>query len=220
MPARDGLVPIPPKRLLKYIGILSFSLPLILIIGTVIGSECDLILHSVSAYYHSVMGDFFVGALCAISFCMYAYEGYDSTDNIMSSIAGVALLGVAFFPTTVCGQIENCLDGNAESNLIGNIHYVSAAIVFLILAFFCLVQFVKGDKPFRKAKQKRNLIYRICGGLILFSILAIVVYSFYLKKQFPNLINFSLVFWFEALALMSFSVAWLIKGEVMLRDPV
>jgi hypothetical protein len=58
---------------------------------------------------------------------------------------------------------------------------------------------------------------RVCGGLIIFSILSIGVI-----KVVPGveckLSAFSPVFWFESLAVFSFAIAWLTKGEAILKD--
>jgi len=216
---KDTLVPIPPKRLLRYIGILGFSIPIILIIGTVF-KDCPFVLHSISTYYHSIMGDFFVGSLCAIALCMYAYKGYDDTDNVMSNIAAIGLLGVAFFPTSLCDTSLPCIHFCEEEPLliISRIHFTSAAVFFLILAFFCFVQFVKGEEPFTPEKRKRNFTYRVCGSLIILSILTIALRSLWSDKDIPILNADCFVFWAETVALWAFSIAWLIKGDVMLKD--
>ena len=216
MSNKNKLVPVPPKRFLRYIGILGFSVPIVLIIGTVY-KGCEEVLHTISSYYHSVMGDFFVGALCAIALCMYAYKGYDNTDNVLSNLAGLCLLGVAWFPTSICNENLACIDYCDVDSIIGRMHYISATIFFLILAFFCIFQFVKGDEPFSKQKRKRNTVYYTCGALILISILSIAVRAF-TNINFPLFDYSCYVFWAETVALWSFSTAWLIKGEVMLRD--
>ena len=54
---------------------------------------------SMSAYYHTPMGDILVGAFAAVGFFMIAYSGHDAIDNWVSNLAGAAALGVAAFPT-------------------------------------------------------------------------------------------------------------------------
>ena len=55
--------PISHKSILLLTGIIGFLLPILLILGSVVTSDCSVILPSISTYYHSVMGDAFVGLL-------------------------------------------------------------------------------------------------------------------------------------------------------------
>ena len=57
---------------------------------------------SISAYYHTTAGqDVFVGSLCVVAVMLLTYMSGQakSADFIVSIIAGIALLGVVFFPT-------------------------------------------------------------------------------------------------------------------------
>jgi hypothetical protein len=61
-------------------------------------------------------------------------------------------------------------------------------------------------------KSRRNVIYRICAGLIAASMLVAFVANFVpasIKQDVPSL------FWFEAIAVVAFSVSWLMKGEAI-----
>src|ERR671918_656626 len=58
---------------------------------------------SISAYYHTHTADYFVGSLFALAvfFLSYNYRPLPKykVDNVLSTFASVAALGVAFFPT-------------------------------------------------------------------------------------------------------------------------
>lgn len=207
--------PISHKTILKYSGIIAFTLPIVLVFGNIIAFErCQTILGSISAYYHSGLGDYFVANLGALAFCFYAYRGYSSTDKLLTNIAAIALLGVAFLPTYIEPPFDKCLISNSRNEMLGNLHYVCAVVFFVIISFFCLFQFPKGKKPFNKKKKNVNLLFRICGILMVMCILFIAIYAFILKDNYPNLINYSPVFWGEALAIWLFSIAWFVKGEI------
>lgn len=59
----------------KTIGILGLSFPFLLSLGGLVlfGTELQ---QSVSFYYHTRMGDAFVGILCVIGFFLFSYKGY------------------------------------------------------------------------------------------------------------------------------------------------
>ena len=63
---------------------------------------------------------------------MWAYNGHTLLETIASKIASAAAVIVALFPTSCDG-----CPGDATST----IHFTAAGILFLILAFFCLVPF-------------------------------------------------------------------------------
>ncbi|HLR04902.1 MAG TPA: hypothetical protein VK117_03760, partial [Pyrinomonadaceae bacterium] len=102
--------------------------------------------------------------------------------------------------------------------LFGAIHLTCAALLFLTLAYFSLCLFRKTDptKPPTPQKRRRNVVYALCGYAILGSILLIATF-----KALPGLAPFQQltpVFWLEALAVVSFGVSWLTKGEAILAD--
>lgn len=56
---------------------------------------------SMSAYYHSVMRDVFVGCLFGIAFCLFLYKGFSRSEDLALNAAGIMAIGVALFPTKV-----------------------------------------------------------------------------------------------------------------------
>lgn len=88
------------RALRRAVGILGILLPFIFLIGdSVIGGSVR-VRGSISEYYHTPMQDIFVGGLCIIGFLLILYMAgeYKSLDFLASVIAGVAVLGVVFFP--------------------------------------------------------------------------------------------------------------------------
>ncbi len=181
------------KSLRKTVGLIGILLPFILLIGGL----CDgyNLQPSISYYYHTNMGDVFVGALCAIALFLFFYTGYDNLDNILGNLAGVFALGVAFFPTSK-------LDGG---DFIGTLHLIFAVTLFLLLSAFSLVLFTRGDKN-NPQKKKRNIIYRICGIVIILSITSVPLLLKFVDKS-SNIVYFA-----EATALIFFGISWLTKG--------
>jgi hypothetical protein len=196
----------------KAIGILGISLPAVLLLGTFVFSDCGAIENTISHYYFTLMGDVFVGIICAISFFLILYNGYDKWDNFSCGLAGLFALGVAFFPTSASEDTKCAIIELRESDARYYTHYISAALFFITLACISLFLFTKGKALKTPEKIKRNMIYRICGIVILVSVLLI----FMRPDDFMD--DWKPTFWLEWIALAAFSVSWLVKGEVVLKD--
>jgi hypothetical protein len=209
---------VPPENLVlsyldlrKAVGIIGFGLPFALALGKIL-LQGPGIQSSISGYYYTDMRNVFVGSLCAIGIFLMSTRGYDRKDAIAGMLACVFAVGVALFPTTpdVCAT--------SEDKLIGRVHLTFAALLFLTFAYFSLFLFTQtaSDKSPTPRKLQRNTVYRVCGYTILGSILLIVV------VMLPSVHSFvaplTPVFWLESLAVVSFGVSWLVKGETILKD--
>src|SRR5262249_52726620 len=84
------------------VGLIGILLPFALMIGERYFNGSVHNRGSLSAYYHSPMQDIFVGSLCTIGVLLLTYMSgqWRTVDFVFSSIAGVAVLGVALMPTT------------------------------------------------------------------------------------------------------------------------
>lgn len=126
--------------------------------------------------------------------------------------------------------------------LRANLHMLSAAGMFLILAYFSLCVFtLPQDEKSQKAralglaappvKWWRNLIYRVAGGVILLALLGLglkIVALEYIYTEEPAKTEF-LTLWdsyyatfvLEMLALWAFGISWLVKGRFIriFNDP-
>ena len=71
----------------KAVGFLGLALPIVLVLGSVLVSNCDEIQSSISDYYHTLMRDVLVGTLCGIALFLFTYKGYDKRDNIAGTLA-------------------------------------------------------------------------------------------------------------------------------------
>lgn len=219
----------------KTIGILGVSFPIALIIGSIVIFGCEEVQGSISAYYHTDMRNLFVGVLCAIGLFLFTYTGYDSTDATAGNIACLFALGVAFCPTSYGGPINSCISEVHPDGIVSSIHFISAAGLFLTLAYFSLCRFTKTKKEsencWRRLRFKdhahgpsgrkliRNRIYVVCGFTMIGCILLIAVYKFLGNTPAGEALSkLKPVFWLETLALWAFGVSWLIKGRTIIRD--
>lgn len=186
----------------RVVGVLGVSMPIAVAIWGLVLPEPHRLLNTISDYYGFRTRDVFVGVLFTIAWFLYTYR-YDRWDNIAGNLACVFALGVALFPDNGPG-IEPV------------IHYVSAAALFLVLAYFSLFLFTKtGGNPTPK-KLVRNRIYRGCGIVMLACIVLMGLYSLAGKPDALSAVK--PVFWLETLALWAFGFSWFVKGETLWKD--
>jgi hypothetical protein len=206
----------------RAVGILALSLPFILACGAIllaiIGPRHELpqplIQHSISDYYYTPMGNYLIGSLGAIAAFLICSRGYDLRDEIAGYLAGTFTLGVALLPS-----VDPRIAEHTRLQLgLQLAHTGFAALMFLTLAYFCLFLFCKScpDRQLTRRKQHRNKIYKICGFVIVVCILVMV--SLTLAPVARLLQPFDPLLCSESLALVAFGVAWLTKGEGLLKD--
>ena len=204
----------------KAVGILGMLLPLVLSLGFLfIGSGC-VFPPSISHFYYTNMGNYFVGTLCAVSLFMFAYNGPGNHDKLAAKAAGLFALLVVMFPTNFNYDIAGCSRiSSVDQVWMKYIHYGAATLLFLTFACFCLCLFTKTNINSSMTRQKkiRNDIYRTCGWVIIVCIAGIPCFEF-IKPLQERFNDCKPTFVFETLALLAFGFSWLIKGETFFKD--
>ncbi len=139
----------------RAVGLIGILLPVTLMLGNFVVFKGPIVLRSISRYYHSDMRDIFVTALCVMALFMFFYSGYGRRERWAGIFAGFLTLGVVFFPTTLVGPTD----------LTGRLHYASAGLLFLLLAWISLFHFPR-KRP-GTPKQVTDTIQVICGILMI-----------------------------------------------------
>ena len=190
-------------HLQQIVGVMAILLAPVLFVGNwaLTGNELE---SSISAYYHTPMGSVFVGVLWALAvfFLSYNYKplpGFN-VDNKLSTLAAIAAVSVAVFPTTSDASVPT----RSEHN-IGIVHATSAAVLFILLAVFALFLFPRGSSAMTPEKRRRNVLYRTCGGIMDVAILLMVVW-----RDPPE--SWHVFLALETICVVAFGVSWLVKG--------
>jgi hypothetical protein len=205
------------KALRRLIGVMGILLPLICILGGCF-IACIPIQQSISIYYYTNMRDFFVGLMFVVSFFLLTYKGYNRLDFFITLITGFAGLGVALFP---------CFNELYKTQRVGifqlnidvsdTIHLASAGSFFILLAINSIFLFTrKNHEEPTPEKGTRNIIYIVCGIIILISLTIIFICMQLLSDK--QLFDSKIVLILEAIALLAFGTSWLIKGETLFTD--
>ncbi len=208
-PASDQRV-ISYLTLRKAIGLIGILLPFILAGIYMLLASRIIFQTSISAYYYTSMRNVLVGALCAIGVFLFAYRGYGWQDNLCTNAAGLFAVGVAFCPTTPS-------DPSQAAKVLGYTHLAFAGLLFSMLAIIALFLFTKTDSPDARPaeKRKRDFVYRACGCVIVACLILVPIQAFVLGEVVAR---YQPLFWLEALAIVAFGVAWLVKGQAILKD--
>jgi len=205
------------RRIRKAIGFLGIGLPITLVILSLVPFFETSIQSSISAYYYTNLREIFTGVLCAVGLFLIRYVGFKNAsfwknNNLLTNLAGYMAFGIALFPTNPEeGVIKIYSLIPLQSELLGWLHYGFAALFFIILAIMSINIFTIGqaqNEQIPVSPINENHIYRICGYSILLFIILIPVFSILHIFKYSTLL-------FEALALFSFGISWLIKGRVL-----
>ena len=215
--ARNTSIIISYMKLRALIGILGMALPVLCFIWCCLFNN-GMVADSISIHYYTNFRDIFVGILISVSVFLITYRGYTVLDNGITNIIGLFGLGIALFPCgndLVHGPVGIFLLDIAVSNVI---HLVSASTFFTLLAVNSLFLFTKSNTPVQKGSKKwfRNLIYRLCGVMILVSLVAIIPAMLFADTGYPGSDHGILIL--ETIMLFSFGISWLVKGGTLLGD--
>jgi hypothetical protein len=198
------------KTLRRAVGCIGISLPFVLAIVNVLLVSKLILQGSVSGYYYTGVRGVLVGSLCAIGVFLLSYSGYDDRDKWITNAAGLFAIGVALFPTAPANP-------SASAKAVGYVHLTCAALLFITLAVIALWLFrlTEPNGEPTPEKRKRDRVYLICGVVIALCVVLVPVESLVIGAPIAK---YHPLFWLEAVAIVAFGVAWLVKGETILMD--
>jgi hypothetical protein len=186
------------RNLRSIIGYVGLSLPIVLLLAGLADGHFE---SSISAYYYTKVGNVFTGALCVIGVFLLAYRLTSwAVDNITTTAAGIAALGVAFF---------HCAPSNPTLTQLrlANVHLTCAAALFILLGGISLLIFPQDVRP---DQRWRVTWYRGLGELIWLSIVLMPTLSA-LARAFYD--GHHVFFILETTCVMAFAVSFILKGH-------
>ncbi len=190
----------------KGIGLIGITLPVVLVTSHFVGFVPGAMPSSISGFYFTRMGPYFVGSLCAQA-VLFVYYRDSRADNWLSNAAAALVTFVALCPTAPPGL---------DRSWWNVAHLVAAFSFFTVVAVFAGFRFPrKPDQehwwdpwrspwPTSSAADKRDWIYRSCAIVIMGALIG----SFLLDQ-----LGGHLLLWGEVLAMLAFSFSWLVKGQ-------
>jgi len=180
--------------------------------------------NSISAYYYTNTRDVFVGALVAGGIVLAFFRSEHRRDCWLAVAAGLGAIGIALFPMDVAtGILHSPRTATTESEALliqalrtgvhGPIGYHFLFVTLFFVTTFYLVAFrFRANTPAAPSgrKKQRNTVYVVCGALM--GIAFVWIGLLWLTNRERS------IFWPETLAVMAFSCAWLVKGQLVLKD--
>lgn len=190
------------------IGWIGTLLPVVLVAGDAAFSSAPLP-DSLSDYYYTPMRNVLVGALCVLGVFLVVYDVAVFADRWITNAAGAGVLGVAFLPGT-----PEIAHPSTTQQVVGDLHVFFAAVAFVALAV-TMWRFAQAgsDGPGTPAPSPgAATFYRVSSAVMLgFVILSGVADLLPASVQEATL----LLFIFEALAIITFGISWLVKGRAL-----
>ena len=190
------------------VGVLGIVIPLLLVFGEpLLFDDESFPRGSLSAYYYSGVRELFVGALCAIGVFLLTYKVAErSRENRLSTLAGVAVITVALFPTGLpVGVAPTPLQDLLGETTVERIHFAAAAVFIASLA---VISYYFATPPPRKGSRSRSFWRRyhlVCAGFIVAALILAAVAGLVGWPDKGLLIA-------EAVAVWAFGASWLMKG--------
>jgi hypothetical protein len=173
---------------------------------------------SISAYYYTGMRDVFVSTLVLGGALLTCYRTPAWHDNVVAIVAGVSAIGIGLFPMspTFAAEILQKYPemGEAKCYIIRGLlgfHFLFVG-AFFSLSFYLVYFRFSAFTPQIPTRQKvmRNKVYTLCGAAMFAAFITIGILAFMNKA--------SSIFWPEAVAVIAFAAAWLVKGQTILKD--
>jgi uncharacterized membrane protein len=214
-------------KLRQVLGILGICLPILSLIFSFFGFHYlnqPIFIRNISATHYHNSYLFFEGILLSVGIFLLIYNGYDIKDKVITIIAGIGAIITCFFP---CTDFLNSFNSPwnflmMPTNITNILHIIGAVTFFACLFFMQVFQFTKTSGKETREKIIRNRLYIICGWITLLAVIICTPLNTLLLYLGINISlgPIGLEYFGETISLWSFGIAWLVKGETLLKDKI
>jgi hypothetical protein len=192
------------RNLRAIIGYVGLALPVVLLLTGVVDGHIE---GSISAYYYTKVGNVFTGALCVIGVFLLAYRVTSwAIDNVATTLAGIAALGVAFFHAAP-------QNATLDQLRLADVHLTCAAALFILLGAISLFIFPLDVLP---DQRWRTNCYMGLGGLIWLAIVLMPTLNALASSFYDDNHVFFIL---ETICVMAFAVSFILKGHGQPGNP-
>ena len=164
--------------------------------------------YSISVTYYITPALPIILGACAIF--LLCYRSYEKIDTIINVLSGIFAFGVVLFPCANPYGIEYVGYFQLPVGLSNVIHSASAMLLFVLLAYNIGWLFTRGQN------ELNNKIYKVCAWAMI-AIMALFVIILIVKAFGINLPGYITMI-VEAVLLLLFGFAWLVKGRLFKFD--
>jgi hypothetical protein len=196
------------RNMRAIIGYVGLTLPVVLFLAGIVDGHLE---SSISAYYYTKVGNVFTGALCVIGIFLLAYRLTSwAVDNVATSLAGIAALGVAFFHAAP-------KNATLDQLRLADVHLACATALFILLGAISLLIFPKDMRQDEKLKHNwRVPCYRGLGALIWLSIILMPTLNALAGSFYDGNHVFFIL---ETICVIAFAVSFILKGHGQPSSP-
>lgn len=195
------------------LGILCVLLAPLCILFGLFGDNPDYWYKSISQTYYANSNMFMIGELVAIGIFFLSYHGYDKKDAIISSIQGIGALGIVAFPCDLGSNNEffkhvGIFGLPMETSHI--FHVISTLTLCGTFWINLMFLFTLSNGNITKKKKLRNLIYRICGVIVIIGFLTLIFGNIICKSLSNDWFPITLVS--EFIMFVPFGFSFMVKS--------
>ena len=180
-------------------------LPVISVIGGLfVRNKPDSWWYSISVTYYITPALAIILGACAIF--LLCYRSYNTIDTVINVLSGICAFGVVLFPCDNPYGIEYVGLFQIPVGVSAVIHSICAMLLFALLAFNIGWLFTRGHNTLN------NKIYKVCSySMIVIMVgFVITIIAGHFGFAYPKW----LVMIVEAILLLLFGFAWLVKGKL------
>ncbi|MZR12613.1 hypothetical protein GQE99_06215 [Maritimibacter sp. DP07] len=208
-------------RLRIAFGVIGLALPIVLAVaGLVADGEVQ---PTISDFFHTTQRDILVGGLVAIGVFLAVHRGIRPypgrwiSPDLLALLAGLAAIGVAFFPNesdTVATFSQRALGLEVSPAF----HYASACMLYLMMSLTCFLVYAPDARGWERK------VYLVAGAVIWTTGWNVMILST-IKNSGDGALamfiqNHNIVYWDESLGVWAFSGSWILKAVLENRREV